>query len=218
MSETDSFIEEVTEEVRRDRLFAMFRKYGWIAVLAVLIIVGTASFIEWRKAQARYAAESLGDAILNAVAMPDEKARIGALAELSPGTPGGTAVVGMISAAALEQQGDIKAADAKLAAVEADTKVPGVYRDLASMKRLLLKGGGLTGAERTATIDRLARPGGPFRTLALEQRGLGLVASGDKAGALKIFSELTQDAVSTQALVQRSRQMILVLGGTPKKA
>ena len=31
MSNPDSFIEEVTEEVRRDKLFALFRKYGWIA-------------------------------------------------------------------------------------------------------------------------------------------------------------------------------------------
>ena len=34
MSNPDSFIDEVTEEVRRDRLFAVFRKYGWIGVLA----------------------------------------------------------------------------------------------------------------------------------------------------------------------------------------
>ena len=36
MSNPDSFIDEVTEEVRRDRLFAMFRKYGWIGVAIVL--------------------------------------------------------------------------------------------------------------------------------------------------------------------------------------
>ena len=31
MSDTDSFIDEVTEEVRRDALFAQFRRYGWHA-------------------------------------------------------------------------------------------------------------------------------------------------------------------------------------------
>ena len=39
MSNPESFIEEVTEEVRRDRLFAAFRKYGWIGVLLVLLTV-----------------------------------------------------------------------------------------------------------------------------------------------------------------------------------
>ena len=44
--ETDSFIDEVTEEVRRDRLFALFRRFGWIALAIILIIVaGTA----WRE-------------------------------------------------------------------------------------------------------------------------------------------------------------------------
>jgi hypothetical protein len=34
MSDTDSFIDEVTEEVRRDRMFFMLKRYGWIAVPA----------------------------------------------------------------------------------------------------------------------------------------------------------------------------------------
>ncbi len=36
MSNNDSFIDEVNEEVRRDKLYALFRKYGWIGVVAVL--------------------------------------------------------------------------------------------------------------------------------------------------------------------------------------
>lgn len=44
MSDTDSFIEEVTEEVRRDRLFGLMRRYGWIAVLAVLLLVGGTAY------------------------------------------------------------------------------------------------------------------------------------------------------------------------------
>ena len=52
MSESESFINEVTEEVRRDRLFRLARRYGWIAVVAVLVIVGAAAVNEWRKAQA----------------------------------------------------------------------------------------------------------------------------------------------------------------------
>ena len=36
MSDTDSFIDEVTEEVRKDRLYGYLRRYGWIAVLVIL--------------------------------------------------------------------------------------------------------------------------------------------------------------------------------------
>ena len=44
MSDTDSFIEEVSEEVRRDKLYATFKKYGWIAALFILVVVGGATW------------------------------------------------------------------------------------------------------------------------------------------------------------------------------
>ena len=46
MSDVDSFIDEVSEEVRRERLYIALRRYGWIGVLAVLLLVGGAS---WRQ-------------------------------------------------------------------------------------------------------------------------------------------------------------------------
>ncbi|WP_159075214.1 hypothetical protein [Celeribacter baekdonensis] len=40
MSQTDSFIDEVTEEVRRDKFYAFLRRFGWIGILAVCVLVG----------------------------------------------------------------------------------------------------------------------------------------------------------------------------------
>ena len=48
VSNPDSFIDEVTEEVRRDKLFAFFRRYGWIGVVLALLIVGGAAYSEWQ--------------------------------------------------------------------------------------------------------------------------------------------------------------------------
>ena len=58
MSDTDSFIDEVTEEVRRDRMFNLLRRYGWIAVVAVLLLVGGAAWNEWRLSQQRTQSEA----------------------------------------------------------------------------------------------------------------------------------------------------------------
>ena len=38
-NQNDRFIDEVTEDLRRDRLFLMLRRYGWIAVLLILALV-----------------------------------------------------------------------------------------------------------------------------------------------------------------------------------
>ena len=67
VSDTDSFIEEVSEEVRRDRLYKVLRKYAWVGILAVVTIVGGTAYLEFQKAQARTEAEAVGTAIINAL-------------------------------------------------------------------------------------------------------------------------------------------------------
>ena len=83
MSDTDSFIEEVTEEVRRDRLFALMRKWGWVGILLVLLIVGGATWNEYRKAQRMNAAQALGDAVVTALQSNDAAGRAEALDQIS---------------------------------------------------------------------------------------------------------------------------------------
>lgn len=213
MSETDSFIDEVAEEVRRDRLFGFFRKYGWIPALIVILIVGGASWNEYRKATREAEAQRLGDAILTAMALDNQEARAGALADVE--TDGDAApVLALVTAAAQSQVGDVAAADAALVAVANDATLPLIYQDLAKLKRLYLAGNGLEGDERAAIIDDLSAPGGAFRPLAEEQRALMMVEAGDVDSALAIFSDLVSDSESTQQLISRARQMIIVLGGT----
>jgi len=56
MANTDSFIDEVNEEVRRDRLFAVFRKWAWLAILVVVVVVGGAAWFEYQRTQRTAAA------------------------------------------------------------------------------------------------------------------------------------------------------------------
>ena len=79
MSDTDSFIDEVTEEVRRDRMFLMLRRYGWIGALAVVAIVGGAAYNEYSKSQATAQSQKLGDDIIAALAENDAEGRASAL-------------------------------------------------------------------------------------------------------------------------------------------
>ena len=81
MSNNDSFIDEVTEEVRRDKLYAGLRKYGWIGIAAVLLLVGGASVNEILKARERAQAEATGDAILSAVTRDITAGKLAALDE-----------------------------------------------------------------------------------------------------------------------------------------
>ena len=211
MSNPDSFIDEVTEEVRRDRLFAIFRKYGWIGIVLVLGVVGGAAWNEWSKAQARDRAEVFGDALLDALDFGEPAERRVAL-DTVPATGPQVAVLQLILASdpAENRDGTLAA----LAALEADTAQPQSYRDLATLRRVIVAGADLAVADRRAALDPMSAPGRPFRTLALEQAAYLLIEEGRTDEAIAALRQLTQDQEATEGLRARAGQMIIALGGS----
>jgi len=212
MSDSDSFISEVTEEVRRDQLFQYLRRYGWIAVAVVLVLVGGTAFNEWRKAEARAEAQARGDAMLAAIRRDAPAARAEALRGLDA-EGGSVAVSNMLAAAELQQAGDAEGAVAALEAVATDEAVPAIYRDLAALKGAMV-GAGVRDAEtRRATLAGLSRPGAPFRMIAQEQLALIAVDEGETDAAVEQFRAIAVDAEATRGLRERALQMIVALGG-----
>lgn len=220
MSNPDSFIDEVNEELKRDRLFAGLRRYGWIAVVAVFGVVGWASWNEWSKAQARAQAEAFGDAVVAALDMESAAGRISALsaiAEAERGTgrggDGRAGVVAMLLAAEQIAEGDRTGAMSALDAVAQDMSLPLSYRQLATLKRVIIAGDALPVAEREAALAPLAAPGQPLRALALEQLALLRLEAGARDEALEQFRRLLDEPELSTGLQQRVQQMIVVLGG-----
>ncbi len=217
MSETDSFIEEVSEEVRRDRLYGYLRRYGWIAVLIVLVLVGGAAWREYTNAQARAAAEARGDAILAAVDAESAEARAAALAAV-PDAGSAEHIVALFEAAAATEADDIPAAVAAYETVEGNADLPDRYRHLATLKRVILQAGDLEPAARIAAMGPLAAPGAPYRALAEEQIALAEIDTGETEAAITRLRALLQDTEATAGLRQRARQLIVSLGGDPDPA
>ncbi|MGX9353842.1 hypothetical protein ACS3SW_01385 [Roseobacteraceae bacterium S113] len=213
MSDTDSFIEEVTEEVRRDKLYATFRKYGWIAALAVLALVGGAAFNEYTKGQERAKAERLGDAILEALESDDVAARAQALDGIDAETSGGAAVLALLAAGQEAEAGEGAAAQARLEAIATDAELPQIYRNIAGFKALLAGAETLDIAERRAGFAGLAVPGNPLRVLAEEQLALLSVEEGDTQAAIEQLQRIVVDAESSTGQQNRARQLIVALGG-----
>ena len=212
MSNTDSFIDEVNEEVRRDRLYGYLRRYGWIGVLLVLLVVGGAAWNEWRKAQDRAIAQGFGDALVTALALPEDD-RAAALAGIDA-LPEQQAVLDLLVVAEAMAAQDRPAALAALAAIEADAAVPPTYRALAALKRVMIGGADLPAEERQTVLAGLSQPGAPFRPLALEQMAILRIETGDRDGALEILRGLREDADATEALRRRAAQLIVALGET----
>ena len=93
MSDTDSFLQEVSEELRRDRLYRNMRKYGWIAILVVIVIVGAATYREYLKSQVKTKAELFGTSIIDALNEKNAADRISKLKKINAPGENAKAVV-----------------------------------------------------------------------------------------------------------------------------
>ncbi len=211
MSETDSFIDEVTEEVRRDRLFSMMRRYGWIGVLVILLIVGGATWNEWRKARAEAEAQAFGDAVLAALESGDRAARADALDAVAAPGPGAAAIVDLLASA--ERSGtDTQAAARRLLELADSADTPEIYRRLATLKAVALPDSGLGPQARRDRLAPLASQPGLVRLLAEEQLAMIDLETGARAAALDRLSALAADAEATPPLRRRVAQVIVALG------
>jgi hypothetical protein len=215
VSSPDSFIEEVTEEVRRDRLYRVFRKYAWVGVLAILGIVGGTAYNEWRKAQDAARAEAFGDAVLDAYDMgtPDER-RAALTAIAADGDQ--RHLLALIEGAdpAQDRAGTLAALDRLIA----DQTLSPVYRDLAVIRRVLVAGAEMPLADRRALLEPAAGAGAPYRVLAAEQLAYLAIEEGNAAGAIEALQALIQDQEASQSLRARVSQMVTALGGVPVEA
>lgn len=213
--ESDSFIDEVTEEVRRDRLFGVFRRYGWIGILVIALIVGGAAWREYTRGQARAEAEGYGDALLSALEAEDPAS---ALAALDIGTdPRRAALTGLIEAGQLIEADRHSDAAARLELAAnglGDDDV--VLRDLARLRMLLAEDADIAPDTRDALLADLSKPGAPFRLLALEQKAIALIGAGRDEDAVTLIRDIRRQEGVSRNLAERLTAMLIALNADPE--
>ncbi len=217
MSDTDSFIDEVSEEVRRDKLFGMMRRYSWIAVVGVVAIVGGASWNEYQKAQTSASAQATGDALLNALDADESANRVTALQAATLEASESEVVRQYLLSAEQANSGDAAAASATLDAfLKAAPETSQIYRDVAELKSLMLGADAIPADERRTRLEFMAQPGQALALLASEQLALIDVTEGNTDAAVERLQAIILDASVTAGLRQRAPQLIVALGGEPE--
>ena len=208
MSETDSFIAEVTEDVRRDRLFGLFRRFGWIPAALIVIIVSGTAYNEWSKSKADKLAQVRGDALLAAIDTVDEVARATALNEIA--SQGSENIVAQMLAAGAKDENSINF----LKAVIINTDQPEYIRDLAKLKLTMIPGA-QTKEQKLKTLDILSQPGGIYRNAAVEILVAFELELGNPNKAIEFLKSHIQDAEASRAQVQRMAELLVALGSEP---
>jgi len=213
LSNNESFIQEVSEEVRRDRLYRILKKWGWIGIAVIVALVGGASFNEWNKDSKMNSARNLGDRVLSAVGNKDSIE----LKDIETSNLSQDIFIKNLLSAILLSDNKL---DASKKALEEIRDLPGItktYRELNAFKLglLVLKEDNLTGDERFSVFEGLVEPGSPFRLLAKEQQALLLIEQGKLELAIKALSEISVDSETTASLKRRVTQLRISLGGDP---
>jgi len=210
MSDTDSFINEVTEEVRRDRLYGMFRRWGWFAALIVVAIVGGAAWLEYTRAQDRAAAEAFGDRLMAVLERSDPADRVAGLSEVETQDPRARLMLALLAAGEVARGGaEAQAAAEGLRAAAEATDLPRRYRDLAMLKAEMMAPSDPDTAR--LILGTLAEPGAPYAALAEEQMALIDIRTGATEAALDRLRALERSAAATPGLQERASQLIVAL-------
>ncbi|MEX3015363.1 tetratricopeptide repeat protein [Gymnodinialimonas hymeniacidonis] len=209
MSNTDSFIEEVSEEVRRDRLFSLFRRWGWLAILVVVAIVGAAAWFEWQSSQQRAESEAFGDALLAGLESEDPEARIAALSAIETPSPEVAMILALLAAGEEANSEDTAAAAARLREAAEAPGLPRRYVDLALLKAQMMDPA--PEDEARLVLERLAEPGAPYSALAEEQLALVDIRAGNLDAGLDRLRSIENSAAATAGLQQRAAQLIVSL-------
>ena len=198
MSDTDSFIDEVTEEVRRDRLFGYFRRYGWIAAVVILGLVGGTAYNEWSKSAAAQVAQARGDALLDALDMEDDAASIAVLSAIATQEGGDVVASFLVAGSDQNQSANL------LGAIAENTDQPEYIRDLARLK-LVTTPDSVSQEEAVLILTDLSAAGGLYRNAATEMLVAIELERGNVDAAVSLLQAHIQDAQATQEQIQRHR-------------
>ncbi len=209
MSESDSFITEVTEEVRRDKLFKTFKKYSWVLGLIVAAIVGGTAYNEWNKNSLTKQAQLTGDVMRAALDAGNADAFVG----LAQDGLSSAVIARFQLATVLTEAGDIQGAVVALRQITNQDGLSAIYTDLAWLKILMLSAADLDPSERDSVIATLTLETAPYRLLAVEQRALQSIRDGDIDAALDDLGRILADETVLQGLRNRAQQLTISLGG-----
>lgn len=209
MSESDSFIHEVSEEVRRDKLFAFFRKWIWLFALIVVGIVAGTVYNEYSKSQKAAEMQAAGEALITA----QEVSTAAAFAPLAEGDAPAALLGKFNQAAALAAEGQVPAAADILGDIALNQSTPPIYQDLALLKQIMINGANMDQPELLDIIDRLSQPNSPFQLLAIEQRAIAQLRAGDRDATLADLAIILTAPDATQGLRNRAQELTIALGG-----
>lgn len=212
----ETFLREVDENLRRDRLRDFGKKYGALFGVAIaLFLLASGGFIWWQQHKVQRSeqqAEQLAEVFKNigSGTTGDAPKQLDAMSENGSKAVRATA---MFTRAALAvQENDLKLATAKYREIAEDSSLPQPYRDAALLRQTSLEFDSLQPQQVIERLQPLAKPGTPWFGTAGEMTALALIKQGQSAQAAQLFAAIAKDKTVPDPIRSRAVQMASSLG------
>lgn len=212
----ETFMREVDEELRKERLNTFVARYGWAIVAGIaLLIASIGGFIWWQGRSAEQAAAQ-GESLLNALDMMESGNRNGAattLNQLAESDDDGYRAAALFARANNQiAANQMPQAVATLRAIAEDQGLDEVYRQAALVRQTSLEFDSLQPQVVIQRLGPLARPGNAWFGTAGEMVGIAhlKMRRPDLAGPL--FGQIGRDESVPPSIRTRAIQMAGSLG------
>lgn len=212
----ETFLREVDENLRRDQLRGMARRYGPLLIGGViLLLAAVGGWLYWQDKQKRDAAvdseaiaqvyTDIGNGKLETVPQ-----RLDGLA--ADGTDAVRASALFTRAAVAVEQNDRPAAIAKYNQIAADKGLPAPYRDLGLIRATALEFDTIQPDQVIARMQPLTKPGNPWFGSAGELTAMAMIKQGKKNEAGRLFAAVAADRQVPESIRARAVQIAGTLG------
>jgi len=220
MAEEDALLREVDEELRRERLEKLWKRYGNLFVaLSVGLVVAVAGYKGWQYYQ-RQQAEQAGKAYVAALDLiRDGKgdAASAALQKLAKGSHAGAAALAKLRLPALHAgKGETEKAVSLYRQVEDDSSLELPLRNAARVRHAWLVVDSASREELAKILAGLDVAGNPWRAAARELLALAALRAGDKKAARGYLKQLIDDAETPAQARSRVAVLFSLLGDEGK--
>ncbi|MCH8684484.1 tetratricopeptide repeat protein [Pedomonas mirosovicensis] len=218
----EAFLREVDEELRRDQMAGLWRRYGrWLLIGIGAFLIALAAFLYWqeeRREKVNQQSDRLARALTELDAGNTDKALPELKALAGSGTDGIKALARLAEAAQLVRGDEKPEAIKAYEAIAADQSLAKPFRDLAAFRAVQLQYDSMKPEEAVEKLKPLAQDGTPWFGPAGELLAVAYIDSGQPQLARALFEAIAGNEDVAPSLRGRASQMLTMLPETAAEA
>ena len=168
MVESESFIKEVSEEVKRDNLFKILNKFKWPLFALILMLIGAVGGYEYYKFSKKAKAQKNGEFLVSAI---ENLRKNGQTVTEEIDNKFISILIKLNEAKYFEEKNDIKSAKAAYEYIISKYDGNKFFNHYSKFQLYLMDPAeSLSDKKKIKVLDELSVPDGPLKLLALEQK------------------------------------------------